>query len=321
MLTLAAGEQRFPAQQARLGIQVGRAVSYLRLDGTAIFESSDQAGLAELAGMAKGAAGAGVLHRLETNWRLILASAVLVAAFLIGSVIWGVPWLSGLVAQAVPASVEQWVGEQSLATLDELWLEPSSLDADRQNSLHAAFAPHIASLQQAYPDRAWQVELRSSEALGANALALPGGIMVFTDELVKLAETDAELIAILTHEAGHVAYRHGMRAIVQSSLALWLMMSITGDISAASDLTASLPVILANLSYARGMEAEADEFALQRLREGSIDPIHFAQIMRRLEAAHGASGERSGLGEFLSTHPPTEERIRRFVEASQQHSE
>ncbi|UAW99072.1 M48 family metallopeptidase [Halopseudomonas nanhaiensis] len=317
VLILADAVQRYPARQVRLGMQVGKAASYLWLDNVAIFECSDQTSLAALARDARGAPRTGLLHRLETNWRLILASAMLVAAFLVGSIIWGVPWISGLVAQAVPAHVEQWVGEQSMSTLDEYWLEPSGLDDQRQAGLKEAFAPLMASLNKAYPNRAWRIELRSSEALGANALALPGGIMVFTDDLVELAADDTELVSILAHEAGHVVHRHGLRGIVQSSLALWLMMSITGDLSAASDLTTSLPAILANLSYARSMETEADSFALEVLLERDIDPAHFASIMRRLEATHG-QGETSRIGEFLSTHPPTRERIERFDEASQQ---
>ena len=63
------------------------------------------------------------------------------------------------------------------------------------------------------------------------------------------------------------------------------------------------------------MEAEADDFALQKLLESKIDPMHFARILRRLSAEEG--GQSGGkLGEFLSTHPATERRITRFVEAS-----
>ena len=301
-------------------MQVGKAASYLWLDGVAIFESTDQAGLAALARNAKGASQSRLLHRLETSWRLIVSSAVLVALLMIGSMVWGVPWIAGAIAQAVPAKMEQWVGEQSLATLDEFWLEPSSLDAEREERLHGSVAPLLASLRQSYPTRIWRIEVRASEAIGANALALPGGIMVLTDDLVKLAEDDAELIAILAHEAGHVVQRHGLRSVVQSSLALWLMMSITGDMSAASDLTTSLPAILANLSYARDMETEADDFALRVLLDRGVDPMHFARIMRRLTVEHG-DGEGGRLGEFLSTHPPAQERIERFIMASKRSQE
>lgn len=316
LLDLGGREERFPAAQAKLGTQVGQAVSYLWLGGGAVFESGDQAALASLARLAGGNRGAGLLHRLETSWRLILASAVLVIGLFGASLVWGVPWLSSVVAHAVPAKLEAWVGEQSLQTLDQLLMEPSKLDQARQQAVHAAFQAHLLALEANYPGHGLKVLLRSSDAIGANALALPGGIIVFTDDLVRLAEDNAELVAILAHEVGHVVHRHSLRGIVQSSLALWLVLSITGDVSAASDLTTSLPAILTNLGYARGMEWEADGFALEYLLQSGTDPMHFAQIMQRLEAAHATDSDSGRFSEFLSSHPPTADRIQRFVEAS-----
>lgn len=318
LLDLGGREERFPAVQAKLGTQVGQAVSYLWLGGGAVFESGDQAGLAKLARLAGGQPGEPAwLHRLETSWRLILASAVLVIALFAASLAWGVPWLSSTIAHAVPPKLEAWVGEQSLQTLDQLWMEPSKLDQARQEAVQSAFQAHLLALETDYPGHGLRVLLRSSDAIGANALALPGGVIVFTDDLVRLAEDDDELVAILAHEVGHVIHRHSLRGIVQSSLALWLVLSITGDMSAASDLTTSLPAILTNLGYARAMEWEADGFALDYLLQSNIDPMHFAHIMQRLQAAQDAESDSSRFSEFLSSHPPTTDRIQRFVEASE----
>lgn len=316
LLDLGARQERFCAAQAKLGTQVGQAVSYLWLGDGAVFESADQAGLATLARLAGSHRGGGLLHRLETSWRLILGSAVLVVALFAVSLVWGVPWLSAVVAHAVPPKLEAWVDEQSLQTLDQFWLEPSQLDQVRQGAVHSAFEAHLRALEAEYPAHGLTVLLRSSDDVGANALALPGGIIIFTDDLVRLAQDDSELVAILAHEVGHVVHRHSLRGIVQSSLALWLVLSITGDMSAASDLTTSLPAVLTNLGYARGMEWEADGFALDYLLQSDIDPMHFAHIMRRLQAQHGAESGSDRFSEFLSSHPPTAERIQRFVEAS-----
>jgi Zn-dependent protease with chaperone function len=147
-------------------------------------------------------------------------------------------------------------------------------------------------------------------------MALPSGVIIFTDDLVELAENDDELVAILGHEIGHIAHRHSLRSIVQSSLALWLIVAVTGDISAASEMTATVPALLADLAYSRDMETEADDYALAFMQEHGLDPDHFAAIMTRLEASHGnpetsTEEDDDDLG-FLSTHPPTPERIERF---------
>ncbi|HDZ57085.1 MAG TPA: M48 family metallopeptidase [Pseudomonas xinjiangensis] len=316
LLDFGGGQQRYPATDIRLGTRVGRAASYLHLQDGGVFESADTAGLAALA-CAAGATGSnGWLHRLETNYRLIAGSAVLVMMVLVGSVVYGIPWVSKQIAHSIPTDLERYLGEQALVGLDSLWFEPSRLEQGRQTEIRTAFEPHLHALATAYPGHELQVLFRSSDAVGANALALPGGIVVFTDDLLLMAENNQELVAILAHEVGHVVHRHSLQGIVQSSLALWLVMSITGDLSAASDLTSTLPAILANLSYVRDMERDADDFALTFMHDRGIEPRHFAAIMLRLDPPDETEGGETanGLSNFLSTHPPTPERIKRFLD-------
>lgn len=315
VLTLECEGRSCPLDSAglQLGTQVSGAAGSLRLADGSVFETRDQAGLEQLWQAIGGRSSGWWLRHLERSGRLILASTVLVAAMLVLGFTHGVPWVSRLVAQAMPAQVETWLGQQSLETLERTWLEPSRLDEARQAAVLAAMAPHLEVFATQGEGRPLQVLFRSSEAIGANAMALPGGILVFTDALVELARDDRELVAVLAHEAGHVAHRHSLRGIVQGSLAFWIMVSITGDLSAASDLTTSLPALLANLAYSREMEREADEFALAHLRAQALSPRHFADIMRRLDPPE--KDDETGVGRlagFLSTHPPTEERLARF---------
>ena len=301
----------------RLGTQVSGAAGTLHLADGSVFETRDQAALERLWQALGGPRAGWRLRHLERSGRLILASAVLVLASLVLGFTHGVPWVARLVAEAMPARVETWLGQQSLDSLDRTWLEPSRLDEARQAAVLAAMAPHLEAFARAGDGRPLQVLFRSSELIGANAMALPGGILVFTDGLVELAKDDRELIAVLAHEAGHVAHRHSLRGVVQGSLAFWVMVSITGDLSAASDLTTSLPAIFANLAYSRGMEREADAFALAHLREQGLSPRHFVDIMRRLDPPNEEDDEGVGrLAGFLSTHPPTAERLEGFSDAA-----
>lgn len=309
------GDYLFDSNNLRLGTGVGGAGCYLHLPRGAVFESSDQAALAALARAASTRGARGWLQRLEGSYRWIAVSAVVVILCVIGSLLYGVPWISRQIAERVPVELEKRLGTESLAALDSLWLAPSGLPEDRQQEVLRVFAPYLDRLVEAHPEHQLQVLLRASDALGANALALPGGTMVFTDELVRLAENDCELVAIMAHETGHIVHRDTMRGIVQSSLALWLVMSISGDLSAASDLTTSVPAVLANLGYSRKMESEADDFALEFMLSNQLPPSCFANIMQRLERqARKKGGQSDGLSGFLSTHPPTPERIQRFLD-------
>jgi predicted Zn-dependent protease len=80
---------------------------------------------------------------------------------------------------------------------------------------------------------------------------------------------------------------------------------------------------LTDLSYSGGFEREADDFALSYLKRQGISPVHFANLMRRIEekraaasassdsGGHGRSSE-YGWGDYLSAHPSMKERLRQF---------
>lgn len=312
-------EQRLEALlgEVRLGLRVGQAGCYLHLPAGAAFESAEGDALASLV---RGAAGGGHwLRRLEGSYRLIIASALLVLLMISMGMIHGVPWASRHVAQALPAELERVMGENTLAALELRWLEPSTLDAVVQQRIQQAFAPHLAQFAERYPGQRLEVHFYASPVIGANALALPGGIIVFTDGLVRLAENDDELVAVLAHEVGHAVHRHGLRNVIQGSLALWLVVSMTGDLSAASDLLVSVPALLVSLNYSRAMEREADDFALQYLPVAGVQPAHFAHILQRLDErsqqpAWTLEKAARKLPDVLSSHPPAAGRMARFLE-------
>ena len=164
-------------------------------------------------------------------------------------------------------------------------------------------------------------EERTAVASATSAPEWNASTMIFTDDLVNLAEDDNELTAILAHEIGHVAHNHGMKGMVQSSLTFWLIVMMTGDLSAFSDATVVVPAVMMSLSYSRDMEREADAYALKAMTDHDLDPTHFVTIMERLMAAHGedrsseaeeGTSRWDSLRDMLSSHPETGERIERF---------
>ncbi|MDK9556437.1 M48 family metallopeptidase [Marinobacter sp. M216] len=323
ILVTASLKQHLSLQDLNISPRVGNTPRYLYLPDDGVFETTDNDRVDQLGRGKSSGRMARLLHRLENHLGLILTAVVATIAVTAFAFVYGVPWTAKAVAHALPDRIAEQVGESTLTSLDGTWLEPSELSEARQQALQRHFEPFLAPVG----GQELKVLFRSAPAIGANALALPDGTLIFTDELVELAETNDELVAILAHEIGHVEHRHGMQGMVQSSLTFWLIVMMTGDLSAFSDTTVMVPAVLMSLSYSRTMERQADQYALETLQRHDLDPRHFANIMSRLAALEDtgqgegdeereANSRWSRLGDLLSSHPVTEERIQRFRDAA-----
>ena len=144
--------------------------------------------------------------------------------------------------------------------------------------------------------------------MGANAFALPSGIVVMTDELVDLAQADEELQVVLAHEIGHVVHRHSLRMLLQNSATSLLIIGLTGDVSSASVLVAGVPTALVQAKHSRQFENEADDYAYAWMDRNGVPHRYFTDMLERLEKKYGGAG--SGALSWLSSHPSTAERIR-----------
>ncbi|QSP95175.1 M48 family metallopeptidase [Marinobacter salinisoli] len=315
-------ERALAWQDLKISPRIGNTPRYLHLPDDGVFETTDNDGVDQLSRQCSGNGFARLVHRLERHLGLILIAVLVTAAVTGLTLTYGVPWASRVIAYTLPDTVAQTVGETALHSLDDTWFEPSTLSDGRQQALLNHFAPYLGQVG----GQQLRVEFRDAPVIGANALALPDGTLVFTDDLVNLAEQDDELVAILAHEIGHIEYRHGMQGMVQSSLLFWVLVMMTGDLSAFSDPTIALPAFLMSMSYSRDMEQQADDYALQTMLSHNLNPMLFATIMARLTEEdistqeHGESENNGYLLELvLSSHPISRERIARFREASESH--
>ncbi len=238
---------------------------------------------------------------------------------------WGLPAAADVVAERLPAAVEQGIGRQGLALMDQLGLEPTRLDPGRQAALRAQMRTLARGLAR---EGDLRLEFRRGGQVGANAFALPGGTLVMTDELVALAADDVELRAVLAHEIGHHERRHVMRGLLQDAGLVVVVGMLFGDV-AGGTLVASVPVFLLESGYSRDFEREADAFAHARLAAAGESPAAMGWMLERLHAnagrplreappkdgrAHPAPGEADGDGEaspgsWIASHPDVSERV------------
>ncbi len=309
-----------PLPEVRVDAPVANTRRALHLPGGSQLQTEDHAALAALFPRA---------HRLQTwvqalerRWGYALAAIVVIGGFTWWCLSYGLPVTAKAIAGFVPITIEAKLGEQTLYTLDQSLCSPSAVAADRRQAVLKSFGTLTAGLNDGY---AYRLELRACGRIGPNALALPGGTVVVTDDLVNLAQNDQQVAAILAHEIGHVRYRHGLRLALQAAGVAALIAALAGDAVSITNLAVILPTALLQSGYSRELEAEADLYAFQRLKEIGSSPKYFAEIMTLLEehrdkrASSEGNGKRdksadaSGASDYLSTHPATARRIERAL--------
>jgi Zn-dependent protease with chaperone function len=240
----------------------------------------------------------GILHLWESRLRYVALALVLTAGLLWIVIEYGVPVLAREVAMNMPPSAEERIAEGALSGLDRFLFKPSSLTEARKEELRDLFAGIAGN------DSGYRLEFREGGRMGANAIALPAGTIVLTDELVKLSQRDDELIAVLAHEVGHLKQRHALRHVLENSVTALLIVAISGDVNS---ILGAVPIAVVGARYSRKFEREADDFALHYLKSRRIDPAVFSDILLRLEKQH----PEGSFPTFLSSHPATAERAAR----------
>lgn len=283
-----------------IGERLGRAPRLIRLPAGGLCEVADHAAFDALL-QALGVRERGVAV-WQTRWRAALIAVVLCLCAAFSAYRWGLPLAAEYIALRIPASWAKQSDVQALALLDRSWLAPSKLPEARRQALRAQFA--ALKPESTAP---WTLDFRAAPLVGANAFALPGGTIVMTDELVRLAAEDREILAVLAHELGHVHHRHGLRMALQGTMVGLVVSTWFGDVSAV--LTGLSSAVL-ETRYSREFEREADAFAAQMLRANGIAPKYLASILEKLSAQHGADEDQGAIPALLSTHPETRERIK-----------
>lgn len=247
------------------------------------------------------------IHRCESKFIYAVGVAVLSVGVFSFLILYAVPEMARQIANQLPPLMEKSLGRKLLETLDRIVFEESSLTEDRQAHLSSKF---LKSIEVMDSTTEYQILFRSSPKMGANALALPSGIIIFTDEIVDLAKSDDALIGVLAHEVGHIEQHHSIRHVLQDSVVALLLVTITGDISSISSIGAALPTLMVQLKFSREFEAEADDFAIRYLIKNNISTEPLLELLKSLDAEYGE--EDSMVSNYFSSHPATIERIKKL---------
>lgn len=154
-----------------------------------------------------------------------------------------------------------------------------------------------------------------------NAFALPGGYVYVTRGILTLANSEAELAAVIAHEIGHVTARHSAERYstsVLTGLGATILSAAINVQGASQALNLGANLYLS--SYSRSQEHEADDLGVRYLSRAKYDPTAMAGFLRSLEASSALealeTGRNTKTPSYLSTHPVTAERVTRSAQAA-----
>ncbi len=149
-----------------------------------------------------------------------------------------------------------------------------------------------------------------------NAFATPSGLIFLTRGMLRLADSEDDVAAILAHEVGHIVHQHGLKAIKTSRVntALTSVALTSAQFASNEDVVEltnafggsvqDVTGTLVNSGYSRGAEREADAEAVAILRRLGYDPRALVRVLEAMDKEL----EPGGL-DFAKTHPDPQDRI------------
>ncbi|MDH3619434.1 MAG: M48 family metallopeptidase [Gammaproteobacteria bacterium] len=152
----------------------------------------------------------------------------------------------------------------------------------------------------------FRVEIDDSDI--ANAMALPGGLIIVTEGLLDQVESENELAFVLGHELGHFRNRDHLRALGRGIvLSLFFAATMSNDVSSISLSVTDLTL----RGFSRKQESRADEFGL------ALVYTHYGHVneaSRLFEKWDDDDSTMLDVVSYTSTHPDAGDRVESLKE-------
>ena len=149
-----------------------------------------------------------------------------------------------------------------------------------------------------------------------NAWCMPGGKIAFYSGILPIAKNNDGIASIMGHEIAHAVARHSAERASRSILMdagtyaferLVLGTSLTGY---SRDLYGQLRQIGLELPFSRSQESEADYLGLIFMNLAGYNMQESYKVWERMKESMGGEGQ----AEFWSTHPSSNNRIKKLKE-------
>jgi len=213
---------------------------------------------------------------------------------------------------ALTPKEEETLGLQSY---QQVLQQVETIDSGPQLEMVKRVAARLAAVTgPAAKDFDWRVSLVRDDQI--NAFCLPGGKIVIYTGILRVAESEAGLAAVMGHEMAHATARHGSERLLKQKATQTLMTGVQfslGDMSyeqqrmimAAVGAGAQYGLLM---PFGRDHESEADEIGVMYMARAGYDPSEAISFWERMSKAGGGNQP----PEFMSTHPSHGTRVERL---------
>ena len=160
-----------------------------------------------------------------------------------------------------------------------------------------------------------------------NAAMLPSGMMIVNTGLLARVRNEAQLAAVLAHEAGHYFRRHSLD-LYRDERRKTALVFVRGDrrrMTSTSNNAWNLinqAIMMSSSRFSRDLESEADAYGLTLMARAGYRPraalAMWEQVIdeRRASAAARQKRYRDVTNAELSTHPPTQRRMTNLADTA-----
>ncbi|NIY75905.1 M48 family metallopeptidase [Thalassospira sp. HF15] len=221
--------------------------------------------------------------------------------------IWlGVPVLANILTKVYPRGAEIALGEsardQILYVVEHL--DDSFARCETSPMAQESVDTILATITKVQPlNYDYEVTFVRSDI--PNALALPGGKIIFFSRLLEMMDSPEAFAGVLAHEIAHAEKQHSLRALFSSLATNQLFRIMGGGIPAPAEFAFQQ-------GYTREMESEADAFAIDAMTRANINTKPTAVLFSKLRDETTDGGRDFEIPEILSSHPDIAGRIGQF---------
>ncbi len=172
----------------------------------------------------------------------------------------------------------------------------------------------VNELEPPMSDLDWEMAIFDVNSV--NAFAMPGGKIGVFKGILKAAQNQDQLAAVIGHEIAHVTARHSNERASRVPLtgvgvqvaAVLLGGGNQGATYTAYETLKAGEALGLTLPFNRGQESEADVIGLDYMAKAGFDPRQAVPLWQNM-----AAQSKGAPAEFLSTHPSSERRIDQLV--------